>query len=49
MNRFANKIKICIEESDNIVNILNMTEKELKEHLEELKKQIFSDKIGKIS
>lgn len=49
MSKFANKIKALIEKSGNIKNTLKMTESELREHIKELKKQIFSDKIGIIS
>lgn len=49
MKKFANKIKTLIEKSGNIKNTLKMTENELREYIKELKKQIFSDKIGIIS
>jgi len=49
MSKFANKVKVLIEKSGNIKNTLKMTENELKQHIKELKKQMFSDKIGIIS
>ncbi len=49
MNRFGLKIKNEIELSGEIKQTLKMNEKELKEHIKRLKKQIFGDKIGTIS
>ncbi|MFX0073587.1 MAG: roadblock/LC7 domain-containing protein [Candidatus Hermodarchaeota archaeon] len=49
MNRFGQKIKKIIENSGTIKKTLKMTEKELKEHIKKLKKEIFKDKIGSIS
>ncbi|TFF99381.1 MAG: hypothetical protein EU541_05020 [Promethearchaeota archaeon] len=49
MNRFGKMIKKEIENSGSIRKTLKMTEKELKEHIKRLKKEIFSDKIGLIS
>jgi len=49
MNRFALKIKSEIERSGSIQNTLKMTEKELKEHIRKLKKEVFSDKIFSVS
>jgi len=49
MNRFALKIKQEIEYNNSIRKTLKMNEKELKEHIKKLKKDIFGDKIGTIS
>ncbi|KKM67665.1 hypothetical protein LCGC14_1468800 [marine sediment metagenome] len=49
LSKFAQKIKNEIEASQSIVKKLQMSEKELKKHIKDLKKQIFSDKIGSIS
>ena len=49
MNRFAIKIKSEIESSGSIKNTLKMTEKELKEHIRKLKKEVFSDKLFSVS
>ena len=49
MSQFAQKIKEEIEQNDKIQHTLKMSETELKEHINELKKEIFSDKIGIIS
>jgi hypothetical protein len=49
MSRFALKIKQEIENSGSIKKTLNMTEKKLKEYINKMKKEIFSDKIGTIS
>ena len=49
LSKFAQKIKSEIEASQSIVKKLQMSEKELKKHIKDLKKQIFSDKIGSIS
>ena len=49
MSKFAQKIREEIELNNNVRHTLRMSEKELKEHIKELKKEIFSDKIGSIS
>jgi predicted regulator of Ras-like GTPase activity (Roadblock/LC7/MglB family) len=49
MNRFGLEIKKTIESSGLIKNTLKMTEKELKEHIKKLKKEIFRDKISTMS
>lgn len=49
MSRFGLKIKNEIEKSGSIKNTLKMSEKELKEHIKKLKKEIFSDKISTTS
>ena len=49
MSKFAQKIREEIERNDHMKNVLKMPEKEIKEHIKELKKQIFKDKIGTIS
>ena len=49
LSKFAQKIKNEVEASQSIVKKLQMSEKELKKHIKDLKKQIFSDKIGSIS
>jgi len=49
MSRFAQKVKEEIEKNEHMKNVLRMPEKEIKEHIKELKKQIFKDKIGSIS
>ncbi len=49
MSKFAQKIKEEIERNEHMKNVLRMPEKEIKEHIKDLKKQIFSDKIGSIS
>ncbi|MFX0143569.1 MAG: roadblock/LC7 domain-containing protein [Candidatus Hodarchaeota archaeon] len=49
MSKFAEKIKEEIERNEHVKNVLRMPEKEIKEHIKELKKQIFKDKIGTIS
>ncbi len=49
MSKFAQKIREEIERNEHMKNILRMPEKEIKEHIKDLKKQIFSDKIGSIS
>ena len=45
MKRFSEKIKRFIENAGDIKNTLKMSEQELKEHIKEIKKQIFSDKL----
>ncbi len=49
MSKFAHKIKTEIERNDTMKKTLKMSEQELKEHIKELKKEIFSDRIGTIS
>lgn len=49
MSKFAQKIKEEIERNDIMKKTLKMSEQELKEHIKELKKEIFSDRIGTIS
>jgi predicted regulator of Ras-like GTPase activity (Roadblock/LC7/MglB family) len=49
MSNFAKKIKEEIEKNKQVKHVLKMPEKDIKEHIKELKKQIFSDKIGTIS
>ena len=49
MSRFALKIKEEIEKNERMQRKLEMSEIELKEHIKELKKEIFKDKIGEIS
>ncbi len=49
MSRLCVKIKKEIEKSGTIKNTLKMSEKELKEHIKKLKKEIFSDKISTTS
>ncbi|UCC20135.1 MAG: hypothetical protein JSV62_02305 [Promethearchaeota archaeon] len=48
MSKFAQKIKEEIEKNEHMKNVLKMPENEIKEHIRELKKQIFKDKIGTI-
>ena len=49
MQKFATIIKKEIEQSGEIKNTLKMTEKELKEHIKELKKEIFNDKLSMVT
>ena len=49
MSKFELKIKEEIERNEHMKHVLRMPEKDIKEHIKELKKQIFSDKIGTIS
>ncbi len=49
MSKFAQKIKDEIEQNDSMKRTLKMSEQELKKHIKELKKEIFSDRIGTIS
>jgi len=49
MIRFAQRIKQLIQKSGSIKSTLKMTERELKEHIKKMKKEIFKDKIGTIS
>lgn len=49
MSKFAQNIKEEIERNEQMKRVLKMPEKDIKEHIKELKKQIFKDKIGTIS
>lgn len=49
MSNFAVKIREEIEKDEHAKNVLRMPEKDIKEHIKELKRQIFKDKIGTIS
>ena len=49
MKKFAKNIKNEIERNDTMKQTLKMSEQELKKHINELKKEIFSDKVGTIS
>ncbi len=49
MNKFAQSIKEGIERNDSMKKTLRMSEQELKKHIKDLKKEIFSEKIGTIS
>jgi predicted regulator of Ras-like GTPase activity (Roadblock/LC7/MglB family) len=49
MSRFASKIKDEIEKNQKINETLHMSEIEIKNHINKLKKEIFKDKIGSIS
>ena len=49
LSNFAIKIKKEIQEDQLARKTMKMSEKDLKKHIKELKKQIFSDKIGSIS
>jgi predicted regulator of Ras-like GTPase activity (Roadblock/LC7/MglB family) len=49
MSRFALKIKAEIEKNQKIQETLQMSEIEIKNHINKLKKEIFKDKIGTIS
>ncbi|MBD3212220.1 MAG: hypothetical protein GF311_06390 [Candidatus Lokiarchaeota archaeon] len=48
MQRFARLMKIEIEKSKSIKSTLRMGEKELKEHIKDLKKEIFGKKLKAI-
>ena len=49
MSKFAIKIREEIEKNEKMKQVLRMPEQEIKEHIKELKKEIFKDKIGIIS
>ena len=49
MSKFAHKIREEIEQNEMMRHTLKMSEQEIKEHIKELKKEIFKDKIGTIS
>jgi hypothetical protein len=46
MSRFSDTLKKEIENSDSVKHTLKLTEKELKDHIKKLKKEIFNEKIG---
>lgn len=49
MSKFAQNIREEIENDEHMKHVLRMPEKDIKEHIKELKKEIFKDKIGTIS
>ena len=49
LSNFAIKIRKEIENNQAAQRTMKMTEKEIKDHIKELKKEIFSDKLGQIS
>ena len=49
LSKFAMKIREEIEQNQSAQRMLKMSEREIKEHIKELKKEIFSDKLGTIS
>jgi len=49
LSNFALKIRKEIEDSRVAIRTMKMSEQELKEHIKELKKNMFSDKLGTIS
>jgi hypothetical protein len=49
LSNFALKIKKQIEEDRLAQRTMKMSENEIKEHIKELKKEIFSDRLGTIS
>jgi len=49
MSKFAIKIREEIEKNEKMKHVLRMPEQEIKEHIKELKKEIFKDRIGTIS
>jgi len=49
MSNFAKKIREEIEKDEEAKRVLRMPENQIKEHIKELKKEIFRDKIGTIS
>ena len=49
MSNFAKKIQEEIEKDEEAKRVLRMPEHQIKEHIKELKKEIFRDKIGEIS
>ena len=49
MSKFAIKIREEIGRNEQMKHVLRMPEQEIKEHIKELKKEIFKDKIGTIS
>ena len=48
MSRFASRIKEEIERDQKIKETLCMSEIEIKNHINKLKKEIFKDKIGTV-
>jgi hypothetical protein len=46
MERYAEKLREEIESSGSITNMMKMNEKELKKHIQELKKEVFGSKIS---
>jgi hypothetical protein len=46
MQRYAEELRQEIESSGSITNMMKMNEKELKKHIQELKKEVFGSKIG---
>lgn len=49
MSKFALRIREEIQKDEQAKRVLRMPEQEIKEHIKELKKEIFKDKIGTIS
>jgi len=49
MSKFAVHIREEIQKDEQTKRVLRMPEQEIKEHIKELKKEIFKDKIGTIS
>ncbi|MHA2184189.1 MAG: hypothetical protein ACXAAI_04240 [Promethearchaeota archaeon] len=49
LSKFALEMRKRIEDDQASQNILKMSEQEIKEHIKELKNQIFSDRLGTIS
>ncbi len=49
LSHFANKIRDEIMQNQSAQRMLKMSERDIKEHIKELKKEIFSDKLGSIS
>jgi predicted regulator of Ras-like GTPase activity (Roadblock/LC7/MglB family) len=49
LSNFAQKIKEEIENNQAAQRTMRMSEEEVKEHIKELKKELFSDKLGQIS
>ena len=49
MSKFAIRIRKEIERNEQMKHVLRMPEQEIKEHIKELKKEIFRDKVGTIS
>ncbi len=49
LSNFASKIKRQIEENRIAQRTMKMSENEIKEHIKELKKEIFSDRLGTIT
>ncbi|MFW9989376.1 MAG: roadblock/LC7 domain-containing protein [Candidatus Odinarchaeota archaeon] len=49
MSKFAQKIREEIKKDKETKKVLRMPEQEIKEHIKELKKELFKDKIGTIT